>query len=411
MTQKKTMLFTLYITVFLSTGAIIDFMVLGSSRQIQIQNDSSLRLILWLPLYLSFLIFSIQFAKVIMSFLIRYKAFLAILLLTLTSVIWSDVPFISAYSAIQLLLITTFAISVGNSLPLRELLEKLHQIFSLIIVLSVIAVLAVPEYGTSEYAGEVSFRGIFIEKNRLGQILVYYFALSFAFFRFTFPSIVVFMAAVFLLFGNGSATSLVLILLLPILFKATQLFHGRKEVIARNTLGIFLLSLVCILILFATFELLLEVLGKDPTLTGRTELWKFGLISISERPITGFGYNAFWPSSSAWGGEYLQLLLKWGPRSMHNGWFELILQLGFMGAVLGLLLFFLYFKLNVVVLEQDFTASARVALILLFVIFVWSNMQHILFRHQALTHFMFTLIFSALSRHAYLLRKQGLKHE
>ena len=34
--------------------------------------------------------------------------------------------------------------------------------------------------------------------------------------------------------------------------------------------------------------------GKDPTLTGRTDLWATGMEFISEHPWQGVGFHAFW---------------------------------------------------------------------------------------------------------------------
>jgi len=44
----------------------------------------------------------------------------------------------------------------------------------------------------------------------------------------------------------------------------------------------------------AIFTDVLEATGKDPTLTGRTELWNFALSRIPDNPVFGIGYQAFW---------------------------------------------------------------------------------------------------------------------
>ena len=49
----------------------------------------------------------------------------------------------------------------------------------------------------------------------------------------------------------------------------------------------------------------LEGSGKDPTLTGRTDLWATGLSYIAERPLQGLGYRSFWvigfaPAEELW---------------------------------------------------------------------------------------------------------------
>lgn len=40
--------------------------------------------------------------------------------------------------------------------------------------------------------------------------------------------------------------------------------------------------------------IVLESMGKDKTLTGRTYLWQQGIETALERPVLGYGYSAFW---------------------------------------------------------------------------------------------------------------------
>ena len=43
-----------------------------------------------------------------------------------------------------------------------------------------------------------------------------------------------------------------------------------------------------------------EMLGKDPTLTGRTDFWPDVIANIYQRPLFGWGYFGFWtPANSA----------------------------------------------------------------------------------------------------------------
>ena len=42
---------------------------------------------------------------------------------------------------------------------------------------------------------------------------------------------------------------------------------------------------------------------SDPTFTGRTDIWKFVVTQIMQRPITGYGFATFWGTmgcSTAW---------------------------------------------------------------------------------------------------------------
>lgn len=80
-------------------------------------------------------------------------------------------------------------------------------------------------------------------------------------------------------------------------------------------------------------DALLAALGRDLTLSGRTQIWALSLDSIAERPWLGYGFAAFWnhtPPARAITEE-----LNFYPFHAHNGLVELALDLG----ILGLLLF------------------------------------------------------------------------
>jgi exopolysaccharide production protein ExoQ len=77
----------------------------------------------------------------------------------------------------------------------------------------------------------------------------------------------------------------------------------------------------------------LNSLGKDVTLTGRTWLWEWAKMAIEERPILGFGYEAFWQPGN-WGAEEIwshdQHLDKTGYH-FHNTSLQVAVDLGYIG--------------------------------------------------------------------------------
>ncbi len=78
-----------------------------------------------------------------------------------------------------------------------------------------------------------------------------------------------------------------------------------------------------------------SAMGKDPTLTGRTDVWKT-VIGMAPSPLFGAGFESFWLGprlKKLWG------IFVWSPNEAHNGYIELYLNLGWLG--LGLLAFIL----------------------------------------------------------------------
>ena len=73
------------------------------------------------------------------------------------------------------------------------------------------------------------------------------------------------------------------------------------------------------------------VSGK--TLTGRTALWEEAWYFITERPLLGWGYNAFWTVDN---NLDIGDQIDWLPGSAHSIYFDLMLGLGIIGAVIFL---------------------------------------------------------------------------
>ena len=73
------------------------------------------------------------------------------------------------------------------------------------------------------------------------------------------------------------------------------------------------------------------------TLTGRTELWSELMTYIGARPIVGYGFDGFWgPIHTA----SVALSLGWVVPHAHNGYIEMLLDLGVVGLVLFLAVLF-----------------------------------------------------------------------
>ncbi len=89
-------------------------------------------------------------------------------------------------------------------------------------------------------------------------------------------------------------------------------------------------------VLVGNADLALAFLGRNATLTGRTELWHACLVSIMKRPLQGYGFDAFWLGMT---GESALVdgSVHWLVPTAHNGALDLLLSLGAVG--LGLFLF------------------------------------------------------------------------
>ena len=77
------------------------------------------------------------------------------------------------------------------------------------------------------------------------------------------------------------------------------------------------------------------LLGRSKDLTGRTELWHSVGSMIQARPFLGYGFSGFWSGGSL--ESYLvERYVGWSPTYSHNGYLELLLNLGLVGCLLFL---------------------------------------------------------------------------
>jgi O-antigen ligase len=75
---------------------------------------------------------------------------------------------------------------------------------------------------------------------------------------------------------------------------------------------------------------LAATVGRDATLTGRTEIWHQAL-GLVTNPLFGTGYESFWLGPRL---EQMWQINWWHPIQAHNGYLEVYLDLGWIGVFL-----------------------------------------------------------------------------
>ena len=220
-----------------------------------------------------------------------------------------------------------------------------------IIILSIICLLytiLLPQYGimSGKHAG--AWRGVFAHKNASGP----FFAISFYFLLYqlqktenTYFFILTFLSA-FICIGfvllSKSSTAAICFLLVGMLYASMYLIYRFKY--AAERLGLLFLTLSALI--FVSFfgathfeRLLYDLTGKDATLSGRTEIWKPLLDLSYERPLHGYGIGM--PQRPAFMSRVHQYI-TFDAQSSHNSYLDLILGVGYPGALL-----FLFMALNI----------------------------------------------------------------
>jgi O-antigen ligase len=265
---------------------------------------------------------------------IRTGAVLAVGLVALffCSAVWSIEPGFSAKQAVEYLSVICAAFGIVTNFDADEYMDWLGFLAFGAACLSLTLLVAFPSSVIAPGLGD--FRGIFSQKNVLGEAMTMgSLALLHGirrggkrpFLKVAFLCVVA-MAAV----KSASATSCMIILVFCL--TDVVMFQYRKGGAARIVAQAMMVLAVPAVIAVLLFpDVLLQLIGKDPTLTGRTDIWSFVIIDIFQRPILGWGYRAFWSFNNPAALE-ISNALKWSVPQAHNGLLEILLDVGFVGA-------------------------------------------------------------------------------
>ena len=74
----------------------------------------------------------------------------------------------------------------------------------------------------------------------------------------------------------------------------------------------------------------LQAMGRNPTLTDRTEVWENLFKLVSNRWV-GTGFDSFWLGPRL---EKMWSIYWWHPNEAHNGYVEIYLNLGWIGVII-----------------------------------------------------------------------------
>jgi O-antigen ligase len=143
------------------------------------------------------------------------------------------------------------------------------------------------------------------------------------------------LSLVFLLFSNSKTA----IGLLPVaLIVALVVTHLRSPVLAIVVASGTALMMNVLTVGSALFDPILSFISlfmSDPTFTARSDIWKFALTELASRPITGFGFSAFWGTERVVFGLSEQGTWATAATDAHNAYVNIAVTTGIPGLLLA----------------------------------------------------------------------------
>lgn len=297
-------------------------------------GDFFLIQLLFFVIYLiTFILLVLRWKKVI-QVIPKSKLIWLLLVLAVLSFFWSDQPAITQVRVIALIGTLLFPLYLASRYSLKEQLELLAWAFGIAIISSIFLIVAVRSYGRMGGIHFGSWRGIYNHKNVLGKVMVpsaiVFLLLALKAKKHTWILWCGFFLSLVLIKRSNSSTALVNVLILFIELWLLRIVRWRYHLMIPALMGLSIITIVAYILLTTNAAAIASALGKDLTLSGRTNFWPLVLDKIWERPLLGYGFGAFW-----WGFQgqsaYIWYAISFKAPNSHNGYLDLCLELGFVG--------------------------------------------------------------------------------
>ncbi len=294
------------------------------------ENTASVLLVF--PIVIGLLV---QRGRQVLSAWLDNFIFLGLNAWALFSSLWSQLPMKSFEWSLCLLVNTLFAFVLYQRFTAKQKMKLLLLLGWICLILSITLALFFPQYGVSSIEGVGAWKGIYLHKNICAVMTVMFLSAAFytpaiglmsKAFRFIYVGL-----SVCLVLMTQSATGKIILLWLFV-----WLFCGRvvrKFALRDKAAALLVAATVGLIVLAIGVQYASEImyfLDKDPTLSGRTEIWRAVLVPIMKHPVLGYGYMAFWRGLQGESGNF-SLTNNLYIVHAHNGFLEIWLELGLVG--------------------------------------------------------------------------------
>jgi O-antigen ligase len=317
--------------------------------------------------------FKNQFVEALSFLVLRNPGFLVYCLLPITSTLWSLVPDITLKAGIAFTAFTIFNFYLGARYEWPELSVLLRWGYTSI---GIVSVLLHPNVGKE-------FQGITIHKNGFGSLMVVSTALWYLHYsqsaktnkeRWIALGFVLF--SFYLVRASSSGGCLVNSLMLIVVVSSLSFLSRLKFQWAFTCIvGFTVLGIISSVYIIDNLEsIVVGGLGKDLTLTGRTEFWPQLIEAANQRPWFGYGLEGFFQQDKL-GDQtpayFIYTTSGFNPHTAHNGGISILLSFGYPGLVLILVSLFTNLILAVRQLSRSPLSQSGIPII--YLVFIIMN--------------------------------------
>jgi exopolysaccharide production protein ExoQ len=326
------------LTLFMLAEAFVPRLLAPPSSGIpgDVPESTFLRF-LWLPFYALIGLGLVLSARDSWRAILRAPWLMALALLAIASTMWSIDPELTFRRGIAVLATTLMGVYLAARLDWLAALRLLASVWLVLMLASLVSGLVAPGFAVMSEIHPGAWMGGWSEKNALGGHAARA-SFLFAFLAWRDPAhrrawLIGLAVSLALVMLSRSATALLGALLgVGIIMSAWWMLKGRRFSLMLMW-AVAIAGAAAVLVYMTAPGLLLGLIGKDETLTGRTDIWIELAAAIEQKPALGYGYLAFWGLDSE-PRYWLEKAVAWNAPSGHNGWLDLAISLGLVGVAI-----------------------------------------------------------------------------
>jgi len=380
-----------FFVIFYFSGAIMGLLFTDMN---DLEREFPMARLMWYPVYGIILFLGLRCLPQLVRMAIFSPLMIICVLVCGISMLWSIDPGITTRRAVALLMTTLFGLVLAARYDWNGLVQRLAFVFAALAIFSFLHAFIDPPRAIDNEIHIGAWRGPWTEKNYLGSQMTRGLVVMMCAFAMKPSRGWLWVPVGLLCFGlvvlSTSKTALLASLAAISLFVVLRIFR-RFPVLRIPVVYIVIAGagVFASLMLLAP-DFMFDLIGKDRTLTGRTDIWDAIVLSIKDKPYLGYGYGVYWMDELG-PSYYVRLQLQWGIPSAHNGWMETWLSIGVLGVALFALQFIWTFILAVQRIWRG-GSETYFAILIVVVFFIFSMSESAVLQQNDLSWVIFVAV-------------------
>lgn len=266
------------------------------------------------------------------------------LLITIQSIFTSNSVLDSILKIVTLFITYLYSLELIRQYSFKDIIKLLVYSNSFILLITILFIIIEPNQAFEGYKSARVLSGTFPNKNNFATYTLFSVITGMCVIRINTTNrfikgvfILNLIVSIIFLFMSGSMTSIITLFSVILIYFLNSKLKNRINIV---NIGLGINAFIYIVInLQSRFEgVLVKFLGRDLTLTGRTYIWESIFDNFTTKMLWGYGYGTFWGYNPELENKiiagYTNKIGGVVVHGSHNGFIELMLQIGLIGTIM-----------------------------------------------------------------------------